>query len=92
MRFPLAPTPPHRRMCAVESWLPSLDERVEMFLEAVHGAEHEYTAQARAAAREHILSAMASEPGRGAGLDLSAGGPTRACAAGGGGAICRARA
>jgi tetratricopeptide (TPR) repeat protein len=39
--------------------LPSLDERIDMFLRAVHGPEAEFTAEERSAARERILAAMA---------------------------------
>ena len=40
--------------------LPSLDERVELFLRAVHGTQA-VTAQQRAAARSRILDAMAED-------------------------------
>ena len=43
------------------SSLPTLNERVEMYLRAVHGSEHVATADARAAAREQMLSAMAAD-------------------------------
>lgn len=39
--------------------LPSLDERTDMFLRAVHGPGAEFTAEERSAARERILAAMA---------------------------------
>jgi tetratricopeptide (TPR) repeat protein len=39
--------------------LPSLDERTDMFLRAVHGPAAEFTAEERSAARERILAAMA---------------------------------
>jgi tetratricopeptide (TPR) repeat protein len=41
--------------------LPTLDERVEMFLHAVHGSEHPVTAEERASARDRILTAMAAD-------------------------------
>jgi tetratricopeptide (TPR) repeat protein len=41
--------------------LPSLDARIEMFLRAVHGPQAEPTAGQRAAARAHILDAMAAD-------------------------------
>jgi tetratricopeptide (TPR) repeat protein len=41
--------------------LPSLDERADMFLRAVHGAQADATAEQRAAARGRILAAMAAD-------------------------------
>jgi hypothetical protein len=41
--------------------LPTLDERVDMFLRAVHGPGHAATAAERAAAKARILDAIASE-------------------------------
>lgn len=41
--------------------LPSLDERVEMFLYAVFGSERSFTAQEKAWARDRILTAMAAD-------------------------------
>lgn len=41
--------------------LPSLDERVDLFLRAVHGPNHKFTAQQRTSARNRILNAMAAD-------------------------------
>jgi tetratricopeptide (TPR) repeat protein len=41
--------------------LPSLDERTDMFLHAVHGPKAEFTAEERSAARGRILAAMAAD-------------------------------
>jgi hypothetical protein len=43
-----------------EQALPTLNERVELFLRAVHGPESEFTAQQRNAARARIVDAMAA--------------------------------
>jgi hypothetical protein len=61
----------------------TLDERVELYLRAVHGAKHEVTAGERALARRHILAAMAAaiaETGT-AGGELPASGSSRTMAA-----------
>lgn len=41
--------------------LPSLDERVDMFLRAVHGSESSFTAGQKARARDRILNTMAAD-------------------------------
>jgi len=41
--------------------LPAFDERVDMYLRAVHGADAPITAEMRAAARERLLAAMAED-------------------------------
>ena len=46
---------------AAADGLPSLNARIEMFLRAVHGPQAEPTAAQRAAAREHMLDAMAAD-------------------------------
>lgn len=42
--------------------LPNLDERVELFLRAVHGPNRTFTNQERAAARARILDAILADP------------------------------
>jgi hypothetical protein len=44
-----------------EEALPTLNERVELFLRAVHGSRGEFTDQERTAARARILDAMAAD-------------------------------
>src|SRR5262249_7081601 len=44
-----------------EPRLPTLDQRVDMFLRAMHGSGAVITAEMRAAARERILQAMAAD-------------------------------
>ena len=41
--------------------LPTLEQRTDMFLRAVHGPGHPITAELRAAARERLLAAMAAD-------------------------------
>jgi hypothetical protein len=41
--------------------LPTLDQRVELYLNAVYGPNNVVTAEMRAAAREHLLAAMAAD-------------------------------
>ena len=42
--------------------MPTVNERVELFLRAVHGSSREFTAHDRAVARFRILDAMADDP------------------------------
>src|SRR5215470_10860464 len=53
--------------------LPSVDLRAEMFLRAVHGPQFVPTAAQRAAARAHIIDAMADDLAE----DAAAGGPDK---------------
>ena len=45
-----------------EEAVPTVNERVELFLRAVHGSSREFTAHDRAVARSRILDAMADDP------------------------------
>jgi hypothetical protein len=48
-------------VAAPSARLPSLDERIEMFARAMHGSDGAITAEMRKAARDQILTAMASD-------------------------------
>lgn len=41
--------------------LPTLNERVEMYLHAVYGSDRNFTAEERAKARDHVLTKMATD-------------------------------
>jgi len=41
--------------------LPTLDERIAMFVSAIHGSDRTVTVEMRARAREHVLAAMAAD-------------------------------